>query len=363
MESSPRALHCITCGAGAGRHAKCEPVDNRPKVTCALCGIERRRLIAHLKTAHDLSAAQYEAAFPGSFAWVAGSFDRSEDCRRKQSKAATDRWAKVEERKAQSERLKISAPWLGKSLSDAHKKAIGDGGRGVPHDLSEEARRKIGSRGREVLAQIRLRPGFRALLSAAAVRRIAGDSSHGFRNPVTRQKSFQTKLLRGTMAANKYGRGIHGYRGDIDLYVRSTLEANFARILRYANVPYAYEPEIFQIGTSSAYVPDFRLDSDLLFLDGTVAVPAGWVELKGYRLKDGSLPGGADVKLALFRNLTGTDISVLVPTEDIYARLESEYRPVIPLWETPRFNLRRNSESFLPPVCHLAPYLDSNRLQ
>jgi hypothetical protein len=116
--------------------------------------------------------------------------------------------------------------------------------------------------------------------------------------------------------------------------------------LIYAGIPFAYEPEVFQIGSVSAYIPDFRLDADLFFSDGTLAIPAGWVELKGYRMKDGSLPGHADDKLTQFKNSTGFSISVIIPTDYVYARLESEYRPMIPLWETPKFNLRRNPESF-----------------
>lgn len=64
------------------------------------------------------------------------------------------------------------------------------------------------------------------------------------------------------------GRGKQGYRSDIGHFVRSTWEANFARILQYKNCKYEYEPERFDIiinNNKKTYCPDFLIDNYIYF--------------------------------------------------------------------------------------------------
>jgi hypothetical protein len=52
--------------------------------------------------------------------------------------------------------------------------------------------------------------------------------------------------------------GIGGFRPDLNQYFRSRLEANYARILKYSNVKYKYEPKTFNL-LGGRYTPDFYL--------------------------------------------------------------------------------------------------------
>lgn len=142
------------------------------------------------------------------------------------------------------------------------------------------------------------------------------------------------------------GRGIGGFRKDLPHYTRSTLEANFARLLRLRGVPYEYEPKCFKLPDGSHYTPDFHLA--LALMEGNqVVIPAGWVELKGWRTKEGGLPAGTQEKVdALRALLPGEAVTVIVQSDDLWRRLEQQYAPLIDLWETPRRNLRTNPELF-----------------
>ena len=62
----------------------------------------------------------------------------------------------------------------------------------------------------------------------------------------------------------KYSGG--GYRSDIDHYVRSTWEANFARLLKCSDIKYAYEPKRFYAENCS-YCPDFWLIDEDIYIE------------------------------------------------------------------------------------------------
>lgn len=96
-------------------------------MSCRICGIQRRRLDRHLRSAHGLSSEEYLEQFPEALIFVPGSMKKSAECRAKQAAAAKKRWEDPEERAKQSERLKESAPWKGKTLSEEHAYAISRG--------------------------------------------------------------------------------------------------------------------------------------------------------------------------------------------------------------------------------------------
>jgi len=314
-------------------------VGMREMVKCQICGVERRRLGAHIKASHEMTTAEYQAKFPGVPVEVLGSRKRSAECRAKQSAAASKRWSDPDERVAQSKRLKDSAPWAGKPLSEDHKAAISAGGLGVAHNLTDEYRREVGERGRLALAEIRQRPDHRAKLSAGQVRRQKRGDIVGFQIPGVWQKGFETRLRNGTLIPPGGGRGITGFRKGLVHYCRSTLEANFARILAHEGVPYEYEPKVFRLPNGSRWTPDFRLLAPL------GSIPAGWVELKGWRKKDGSFAGGASMKIQAFEQMTGEAVYVLVQSSPEWRALRDRYSSEVP-WEKPRFNLRTHPKMF-----------------
>lgn len=113
----------------------------------------------------------------------------------------------------------------------------------------------------------------------------------------------------------------------------------FARILLLENIPYEYEPRVFKL-VSGHYTPDFRLLKEFR------GIPQRWVELKGWRHKDGRLPDGTAGKAREFRESTGEEVFVLTGHDPLWTSLKQEYAPCIPLWETPGRNLRTHPELF-----------------
>ena len=339
---SSRALYvkCDACRKTPLKHKRIEG-DTHDRLACRVCGISRRRLASHIKSAHGLDPAAYMEQFPGALLDVPGSRARSPECKAKMAAAALKRWESVEERAAQSERLKETAAWKGKRLSEAHKAAISAGGKGVVHNYSAETRKARGERGRKVFEEMRKKPGHGERLAAGMARRHARGELVGFMNPETCAKGLASRIRNGTLIPMNGGRGICGFRKGLDHYCRSTLEANFARILLLEGIPYENEPHVFVLPSGGHYTPDFRLTRPL----GDV-VPAGWVELKGWRQKDGSLPGNTDEKVAGFKAATGESVFVLTMHDPAWKMLEAEYAPRIDLWETPTRNLRSHPEVF-----------------
>ncbi len=253
-------------------------------VECKLCGVTRRQLTRHLWVEHSMSPVNYLAKFPGAPIDMPASRKRSPECRAKQSAAAKLRWASVEEREAQSERLKKAAPWKGKKLSDEHRRAI-----------------SLGRLGQRV-------PKFsEALLS----REGSGKRPHG-------------------------GRKVAGHRKGIPHPCRSIIEANFARVLLHERVPYEYRPTIFGL----QWVPSFRLLQPLYDL-----APAGWVEVVGWQQRTGFLPPAVTQKITAFKQATGEDVFIVSQSTVLWKAIESIYSPELDDWEVPRRKLRMSSRN------------------
>jgi hypothetical protein len=355
VEKPGRELPCSECGElarvkGRAGHAKCDRCrkrDDREKVACKLCGVERRRLGAHLKSTHGLTAADYRAQFPEALLEVPETRKRSAECRAKQAAAAKRRWEDLDERKAQSDRLKEAAPWRGRSLPEEHRAAISKACLGLSPNLSDEERARRGRQGRKALAKIRQQPGYRKKLSEGQKRRVLRGEKVGFQVPGTMEKAYETRLKNGTLSPPDSGRGIGGFRKGQDHYTRSTTEANFARVLIDAGVDYQYEPRCFRLEIGRRvrrYTPDFYLREPLT-LGGKVLVPAGWLEIKGWRHKDGSLPAGAQEKLDALRALVDEAVSVLTGSDPEWEVLRDHWQPRVD-WEVPGYDLRSHPGVF-----------------
>ena len=102
------------------------------------------------------------------------------------------------------------------------------------------------------------------------------------RRPESRRKI--SEKLRGRPPIKGSGRGKHGFRQDINQYVRSRWEANFARFLKLMNIGYEYEPQTFKLSNGHGYTPDFKIKNQPLF-----------IEVKGYMSPE------AQQKIDLFR--------------------------------------------------------------
>lgn len=94
--------------------------------------------------------------------------------------------------------------------------------------------------------------------------------------------------------------------------MRSTWEANFARILKTLGIEYEYEPEWFEIGNRK-YLPDFKVGDE-------------YYEIKGYMRPD------AKQKIEAFRKLY-PEITLHVIEKKQYQQLAAEWKSRIPEWE------------------------------
>ena len=130
----------------------------------------------------------------------------------------------------------------------------------------------------------------------------------------------RTKMSRAATRRNlerQYTKGIGGIRSDIGHYVRSSWEANFARILLFLGMPYEYEKKVFYLthpnGHIVSYRPDFEINN--IFVE-----VKGWWDVKSQLKKE-------------LMSLQHPQISVLYISENEYQVLEDYYAKFIPKWE------------------------------
>lgn len=116
-----------------------------------------------------------------------------------------------------------------------------------------------------------------------------------------------------------------GYREDLGHKVKSTWEANYARILKAKGIAYQYEPTSFTL-ESATYTPDFYLIGENRY-----------VEVKGY-CTEVFLNKLAEMKARYPK------VKIDVIDEKQYLQLESKWAHRIPNWEITGSSSRRGSE-------------------
>jgi len=131
------------------------------------------------------------------------------------------------------------------------------------------------------------------------------------------RKKMLEKYILGWLPNYFLGRGLQGYRDDLNHFVRSSWEANICRIFKYLHIEYEYESEKcrFNLGdsiyTCDWYLPEFNM----------------YIECKGYLYQD-SLNKLKKVH-ALF-----PDIIFKVIDFEVYRIFTERYSKLIPKWET-----------------------------
>lgn len=235
------------------------------KIKCMICGKETTQINhAHLKT-HNLTSQQYREMFPEAKMRVI-----SQKTREAASKNITKRNKSDEGRKKSSEMFK------GKEKSKNHKQAL------------KEAKSKEDK-----------------VLRAS----INGDNRRGKKHSketieYISKNSHKTKI---------------GMREDLGHSVRSTWEANFARVLKHMGVDYVYEPKVFWLtqenGEKLSYLPDFYLPKT-----------NEYIEIKGY-WREISL-----LKFNLFKEQY-LEIKIKVVDAKEYKVYENRYKDKIKNWE------------------------------
>ena len=120
-----------------------------------------------------------------------------------------------------------------------------------------------------------------------------------------------------------------GYRPDLGHRVKSSWEANFARIVKYRGYTYKYEETSFDLGNGYSYTPDFFVNEESCFY-----------ELKGYM-------GNRDTqKLSKFKALY-PEIKLEIIDEKKYSELKDKYGSKIE-WEDKGFRVMPQNFEFVP---------------
>jgi hypothetical protein len=235
---------------------------------CMICGKETTQInYAHLKT-HGMTTKDYKEMFPGC-----KMMEFSKETKKKLGES------RLGKKFTEEQRNNLSKAMMGKKKSDSHKLAL------------KEAKAKEDK-------------GHRA--------KINGDNRRG--KPMS--KEAIEKISNNSHVKHPYGFK-SGIREDLGHFVRSTWEANYARILKYLNVQYEFEPDIIWLkrsdGTEISYRPDFKV--------GNL-----YIEIKGYWY------GDAIEKMKMLKEQY-PDIEVKIIDARIYNRLQKVYKNKINNWE------------------------------
>jgi len=93
------------------------------------------------------------------------------------------------------------------------------------------------------------------------------EKAEKFKKAISERNKGENNPMFGKPSPHRKG----GFRGDLGHYVRSTWEADFARILKLYNLDYQYEPKTFSLNKSNGeiihYTPDFYVPAKNTFYE------------------------------------------------------------------------------------------------
>ena len=133
-----------------------------------------------------------------------------------------------------------------------------------------------------------------------------------------------------TQEPPKPSRYIDGYRNDLSINVRSSWEANFARVLRLLHIPFVYEKEVYEFEYQdyknrrrmTHYLPDFFIQpcNRTRGKEIIVEVKGNWdtesrIKVREYQ-KETSLP------------------ELYIVDYDMYYTISKRYANIVPCWES-----------------------------
>ncbi len=211
-----------------------------------------------------------------------------------------------------------SKPGVGEKISASTRTAFAEGRKsswneGLTAETSSklaETGRKIGEANAGVSLVEKVGAARAAELTEFHSRRMSGRGNHMFGRKPPHAKG--------------------GYREDIGHYVRSSWEADYARVLKLLEEDYEYEKYSFELvladGREVTYTPDFYLPSRDLF-----------VEIKGFMRYDDQL------KIDAFE-LAHPDKHLEVISKTKFAELQMSYQDLV-AWECPSLPPRAEWES------------------
>jgi hypothetical protein len=120
--------------------------------------------------------------------------------------------------------------------------------------------------------------------------------------------------LNSRKQTHRFSRCRGGLREDLNMYFRSSWEANFARYLNFYNRLWEYETDTFELTNGMSYTPDFKIGN------------CHYVEIKGWMTEK------AKEKLSLFKE-EYPYVRIDLLTRNEYRELYSHYSTLIEEWE------------------------------
>lgn len=106
---------------------------------------------------------------------------------------------------------------------------------------------------------------------------------------------------------------LQDYRPDLGIKVRSSWEANVFRVLKFKQIPFEYERELYSF-SDFAYLPDFFLPENVI------------IEVKGF--------WDSESRKKIFSlQKEHPEFKILPVDRDMYESLQNRFSPVIPNWE------------------------------
>lgn len=230
---------------------------------CRICGKETTQINAAHLSLHNLTSKQYREMYPN---------DRMREVSEKTIIAATQNI--INRNKSEKGRNTSSITMKNKPKTEQHKQKL------------KEAKQK---EDKELRAKIN------------------GDNRRGKKH----SKEVIEKIAKNSVKSKR------GIRQDLGHFVRSSWEANYARILNYLNINYEYEPQVFWLkrndGSEISYLPDFKI-GDL------------YIEVKGYWREV------SREKFELFKNQYPEIKIITIETKE-YTILKNCYKNKIDTWE------------------------------
>lgn len=292
------------------------------KVKCQICGEELKQIHwRHLKR-HKLTFEQYKIKFPNAPLVSEASTHKRSSSMMGRKVTWSDKIAKGVKQSWSENKFQGRT---GIPLSEESKKALSQ--KLMDHPVSEETRRKIGESG---LGRTPWNKGITKdddeRLQSVSEKVRAWNKQH-MTDDVKRQisQTLKAKYAEGMKIPHSKG----NIRHDLNMYFRSTWEANYARVLNLENIPWSYEKKHFKLLDESGeilavYTPDFFTDKNIE-VKGHADSATEW-ECNCSRCERDKL------RIMLFLEQYPDEKFEMIGRKE-YAELAAKYSSSIPHWE------------------------------
>ena len=296
-------------------------------IKCQVCGKSFQQIhYKHLKQ-HNLTVEEYKSKYPDAPI----NSKASSGCRSKSLKGREISWAnKISD--------SVKASWSKNRFQGRTGIPLGEESRHnlsqkmMGHSVSEESRMKIS------LAGLGREPWNKGLTAANDDRLMSVSQKIKEWNKTHMTPEMKSQISQSLKQRYADGMPISQARGnkrhDLNMYFRSTWEANYARILNYENVSWSYETKRFSLldefgNIVAVYTPDFRTNIH--------------IEIKGHADAYDDWTCGCSrcdrdrLKMLLFSEQY-PDEEIVIIGKNEYRQLCLKYSSLIPNWENTSYD-------------------------